>query len=111
MRRRASLAPLLGLAGCGTIGSLAVGGSGVPLPPGTKLWPLGPVYCGVVMDLRLIGRGTPTGRALAAIDLPLSLALDTLLLPLTVPLWLVDRAAAPDRDAPPWADVAPVRSS
>lgn len=118
-RHRAALGllllPLLG--GCGTIASFVVGGSGVPVPPGARLWPLGAVYCGVAMDLHLLRRGTPSGGLLAAIDLPLSLCLDTLLLPLTLPLevghWLWRSPPPPrvDDHAPHHAtDVAPVRS-
>ncbi len=118
-RRRAShgllLLSLLG--GCGTIGSFALGGSGVPVPPGTRLWPLGAVYCGVAMDLHLIQRGTSSGSVLALVDFPLSLCLDTLLLPLTLPLevgsWLWRSPPPPrvDDHAPHHAsDVAPVRS-
>lgn len=117
-RSRAALLlflPLLG--GCGTIASFAVAGSGALVPPGTHLWPLGAVYCGVAMDLHLIRRGTPSGRTLAAIDLPLSLCLDTLLLPLTVPLdiglrlWRSQaRPTSTLDESPVLPDVAPVGS-
>lgn len=88
MRRGRTQLRLLSVAlplvtGCGTVASLVIGGSGIPTPPGTRLWPLGAVYCGVAMDLELIRRGTPSGRFLAMLDVPLSLTLDTLLLPLT----------------------------
>ncbi|MBX3468467.1 MAG: YceK/YidQ family lipoprotein [Planctomycetes bacterium] len=110
-----ALAPLL-LGGCGTIASIVLAGSGAGLafPPGSarRAWPLGAVYCGVALDVYLMQRGTPTGGVLGALDLPLSFGLDTLLLPLTVPLqvaWWLSRPAA-SGPAPPRADVAPVSS-
>lgn len=106
-------AALLLLGGCGTIGSVVLAGSGAGMafPPGSarRAWPLGAVYCGVALDVYLIQRGTPTGGVLGALDLPLSFGLDTLLLPLTVPLqlaWWVSQPAP----APPRTDVAPVSS-
>jgi uncharacterized protein YceK len=85
----ASAIPFLG--GCGT------------------LWGLGteevPVYAGVQTDTRLIGTGKvlykgptevgPVLRILAVLDLPLSFALDTGLLPIMALFWIFDGKPEP----------------
>ena len=93
----AATAVLVALSGCGSIVSWSEGTfiNGGVLDPRPDL-----VLAGVRTDIAVIGaRGDPnyfcgmndpptTLRVLAAVDVPLSLALDLAALPLTVPLWL-----------------------
>jgi uncharacterized protein YceK len=69
-----SLIGLIGLSGCGTLMSMG-GGSGEPSLPKAS-----PVYGGVQTDIII----APYTFGLSLVDLPLSLVLDTLLLPYTL---------------------------
>lgn len=94
-RRVVLLAPLLlALGGCGTIACLLpleLGRFGVPKAGPVVLDP----YGGVRRDLRILPEFWPV-----AIDLPLSAALDTLLLPITGLAWLIDLPGAPGPNEP-----------
>lgn len=98
------LAPALSLTGCGTICCLVpleAGRFGIPKKGKVVLDP----YGGVRRDLKVLPDFWPV-----AIDLPLSFALDTLILPVTGLAWFFDRDVAPPtepmspRPAPPRAE-------
>jgi uncharacterized protein YceK len=78
------------LSGCGTVMNfMEAGSSGLPESAGHKS-----IYGGIVIDIDLISTSEWVGEKLTAlflaglIDLPLSLVMDTVTLPVTIPMTL-----------------------
>jgi len=80
---------VLGASGCGTVGGTAIAaGAGIPPPPLTGVLADLTLIDAALHDRQKLTRTHPALAVMAGVDVPMSLALDLALLPITGPILL-----------------------